>query len=246
MLQEKEESLLEFKGQQIPFVIIHEKRRTVRVAFGSRAITLRLPSSMASFRKLQHIEKSREWAVKQLKLKPGLLTKFFGKEYKHGQILKVGSKSYILSFVPHTRKLNKAMIKGQLLELHLSSENKEEHMPELIRYLISRTIANDFYPEIEKRVHDLNGLFFKRRIKEVKLKLSQTNWGSCSTQGNINLSARLLFAPQVVIDYVIIHELAHLIEHNHSQRFWDIVAKVMPDYKIHDTWLNKNSHLCDF
>lgn len=242
----KEESTLEYNGQKIPFVIIHEKRRSVRVAFGAKAITLRLPAAMANVKKLQHIEQSRDWAVKQLRLKPGLLTKFFGREYKHGDILQVGSRQYFISFLHHDRKTNRALLKGNLLELHLSSENKEDQQAEILRYLISRAISNDFYPEIEKRVHELNAKYFKKNIKEIKIKLSQTNWGSCSTQGNINLSARLLFAPSIVIDYVIIHELAHMLEHNHSARFWAVVSKVMPDYEIHDKWLNKNSHLCDF
>ncbi|MGB3529596.1 MAG: M48 family metallopeptidase, partial [Saprospiraceae bacterium] len=66
------------------------------------------------------------------------------------------------------------------------------------------------------------------------------------TQGTINLSARLLFAPPVVIDYVIIHELAHLLEHNHSDRYWAIVEQKMPDYQNHEKWLKQNSHLCEF
>jgi predicted metal-dependent hydrolase len=78
------------------------------------------------------------------------------------------------------------------------------------------------------------------------LKYNQTNWGSCSTRGNINLSTRLLFAPDDVIDYVIIHELAHLLEMNHSNRFWNIVKKAMPEYREKEVWLKKNGHLCDF
>jgi hypothetical protein len=56
----------------------------------------------------------------------------------------------------------------------------------------------------------------------------------------------LLFAPQPVIDYVIIHELAHLLEFNHSDRFWEIVGKVMPDYEKKERWLKDNFHACDF
>ncbi len=246
MLLKKEEISLEYNGQQVPFVIIIEARRSVRVAFGSKAITLRLPWMMSAGKKQDHIEKSKEWALKQLKTKPGLLTKFFGKCYQHGQVLQIGKKKYIISILFHERNVNKALIKGNLLELHLATSNKESQQPEIIRYLIARSVANDFFPQIESRVHELNNLYFKKNIKEVRLKLSQTNWGSCSTQGNINLSARLLFAPPVVIDYVIIHELAHLIEHNHSQRFWNVVAKAMPNYEEHDKWLLKNSHFCDF
>jgi predicted metal-dependent hydrolase len=242
----EDESYLLYEQHRIPFIIIHESRRSVRVAFTSKDITLRLPKSMPANTKMQHIEKSKAWALKQLKAKPGLLTKLFGKTYHHGQILRVSTKTYLLYFHYHDRKTNKSMLKGNMIEIHLSTQNKEEQEPNILRYLIARTIANDLYPLLANRLKELNELHFKRPIKNLKLSLSQTNWGSCSTTGTINLSARLLFAPPEVIDYVIIHELAHLIEHNHSPRFWAVVGRAMPDYLRHDKWLSENSHLCDF
>jgi len=65
----------------------------------------------------------------------------------------------------------------------------------------------------------------------VKINSAKTRWGSCSTKKNINFSWRLIMADDAVIDYVIIHELAHLSEMNHSARFWRIVESVLPDYK---------------
>ena len=69
-------------------------------------------------------------------------------------------------------------------------------------------------------VTNLNNL-----IKGIFLKYNHSNWGSCSHNGNINLSTRLLFAPEAVQDYVIVHELAHLVEPNHSDRFWALGSR---------------------
>ena len=66
----------------------------------------------------------------------------------------------------------------------------------------------------------------------VKINGAQKRWGSCSSKKSLNFSWRLMMADDDAIDYVIIHELAHLIELNHSQRFWAIVEKFLPDYKI--------------
>jgi len=115
-----------------------------------------------------------------------------------------------------------------------------------IRHLLSRVIANDFLPEIEQRVYELNQKYFQKNIKRVYLKYNKSNWGSCSSKGNINLSTRLLFAPSQVIDYVIIHELSHLIEMNHSPRFWKIVRDIMPNYEEQEKWLKVNGAKCDF
>ncbi|MCL2353844.1 MAG: M48 family metallopeptidase [Defluviitaleaceae bacterium] len=65
----------------------------------------------------------------------------------------------------------------------------------------------------------------------IKINSAKTRWGSCSSKGNVNFSWRLIMAGHKAIDYVIIHELAHLKEMNHSPRFWAIVARFMPDYK---------------
>lgn len=72
------------------------------------------------------------------------------------------------------------------------------------------------------------------------LRDQKTRWGSCSSRGNLNFNWRLIFAPLQVLDYVIIHELAHLKEMNHSPRFYAVVAQVMPDYKIWQRWLKEN------
>ncbi|MCA9386358.1 M48 family metallopeptidase, partial [Candidatus Dojkabacteria bacterium] len=67
-----------------------------------------------------------------------------------------------------------------------------------------------------------------------------TNWGSCSSKGNLNFTWRLIFAPLEILDYVVVHELCHLKEQNHSQRFWDLVAEQVPDYKKKRIWLKKH------
>ena len=116
----------------------------------------------------------------------------------------------------------------------------------MIAALISRCLAAHYLPWISQKVHKLNQLYFKQHINRITLKNTKTRWGSCSQKGNINLSTRILFAPEEVIDYVCIHELAHLKESNHSRKFWHLVESVFPDYKQHLQWLKKNGHKCHF
>ena len=73
--------------------------------------------------------------------------------------------------------------------------------------------------------------------KKLKLTSATTRWGSCSSDGNINIHWRLIMAPLAVIDYVIVHELAHTQELNHSKAFWDHVQGLLPDYKTCRQWL---------
>ncbi|GAB3262531.1 M48 family metallopeptidase [Chitinimonas naiadis] len=77
------------------------------------------------------------------------------------------------------------------------------------------------------------------RYSEFKLSSAGTRWGSCTSQGAIRLNWRLMQAPLPVLDYVVIHELCHLVELNHSPRFWALVASVCPDWKQKRDWLKR-------
>ncbi|MFZ3100756.1 MAG: SprT family zinc-dependent metalloprotease [Desulfitobacteriaceae bacterium] len=76
--------------------------------------------------------------------------------------------------------------------------------------------------------------------KGLRIKEQKTKWGSCSARGNINLNWKVVMAPEAVIDYLIIHELAHLKFLNHSQDFWYVVANYMVDYKQWKKWLKEH------
>ena len=65
----------------------------------------------------------------------------------------------------------------------------------------------------------------------IKINGAKSRWGSCSGKNSINFSWRLVMADEDIVDYIVIHELAHIIEHNHSPRFWSIVGSILPDYK---------------
>ncbi|MBI5182139.1 MAG: M48 family metallopeptidase [Nitrospirae bacterium] len=100
------------------------------------------------------------------------------------------------------------------------------------------------YQKIAERViwhSSLSGL----KYNKIRISNALRRWGSCSAKGNLNFSWRLIMSPLRVIDYVVVHELAHIEENNHSKRFWDKVKIMMPDYEQHKEWLKENRHLLD-
>lgn len=72
------------------------------------------------------------------------------------------------------------------------------------------------------------------------IKEQKTRWGSCSSKGNLNFNWRLILAPEEVLNYVVVHELAHRKEMNHSKAFYAIVESVLPDYRQSRKWLREN------
>ena len=79
--------------------------------------------------------------------------------------------------------------------------------------------------------------------KRISIRKQQTRWGSCSKDGNLNFNALLLLAPPEVMDSVIVHELCHRLEMNHSRKFYENVYRVFPDYDRCDKWLKENGKM---
>ncbi len=79
--------------------------------------------------------------------------------------------------------------------------------------------------------------------KRITLRDTRSRWGSCTSQGNLMFSWRLIMAPLDVLNYVAAHEVAHLVEMNHSAAYWSVVAKIYPDYKAPRLWLRRNGSL---
>lgn len=96
--------------------------------------------------------------------------------------------------------------------------------------------AKDKLPRLVARYSKKMNLSYEK----VFVKAQKTRWGSCSSKGNINLNCLLMKVPPYVRKYVIVHELAHRKEMNHSERFWKLVADEMPDYQKSVKWLKKN------
>ncbi len=82
---------------------------------------------------------------------------------------------------------------------------------------------------IEDRIKRLNK-FYGFTYNHISIRNQTTRWGSCSKSGNLNFNYKLIFLPEKMIDYIIVHELCHLKEFNHSKRFWNLVSQAIPDY----------------
>ncbi len=241
----------EVNGVALPVKYYKELgRRSMRISFGKKAILYRVPLELTRLpgKEQEMWDWFKESIEKQIRKDPSLLHKYQTKSYTHGEDYHVGQRHYILSISEKgSRKSLRGQIVGDIIYIEIPLGLEYEARNKTIKKLLSRVIAKDFYPHIVRRVYELNQQFYQLpNIKSISLKYNTSNWGSCSTSGNINLSTRLFFAPPAVIDYVIIHELAHFIEHNHSHRFWAKVAEAMPDYKVYEDWLDEHGSECDF
>lgn len=237
---------IEIEGIHVPVKVFRERRASVRASIGKDSVILRLPFFMNREEQIEQFQWCRNWLLKQFKKSSSFKTRFMKRHYKDGDLLEIGERIYYISINLSDRKTHSGKLENKVIKLELSNLEAFSQRQKSIRTLISRLVSKDFHPEITRRVLELNQIYFQKPIRSVKLKYNSSNWGSCSSKNNINLSSRLLFTPKEVQDYVIIHELAHLEEMNHSDRFWKIVRDIMPNYQEKEDWLSKHGHVCDF
>jgi predicted metal-dependent hydrolase len=113
----------------------------------------------------------------------------------------------------------------------------------------ARDIFMQWYKERAREIFTERVNFYSRKLKlypnEIRISSAKTRYGSCTADNKVFFSFRLVMAPYAEIDYVIVHELAHIKIKNHSQRFWRYMEEVMPEYRKHRKWLKENSLLLD-
>ena len=109
-----------------------------------------------------------------------------------------------------------------------------------------RILLEKWYRRQAEQLLSEKAAFYAERLgvsfADIRIKDQRSRWGSCSSMGNLNYNWKLVLMPPGVLDYVVVHELAHRREMNHSAAFWKVVATWMPDYKKYRKWLRDNGN----
>jgi predicted metal-dependent hydrolase len=139
---------------------------------------------------------------------------------------------------------------GKCYSLKITTQSKPALYLEDKFYLSARSlpraksIFTNWYKKQARQVLEERVSYFANlnhlHPKSLRITSARRRWGSCGARGSLNFSWRLVMAPIPVIDYVVIHELVHLLEKNHSRAFWSKVNHLLPEYKEYKRWLEKN------
>ncbi|WP_336278726.1 M48 family metallopeptidase [Bartonella sp. CB175] len=113
-----------------------------------------------------------------------------------------------------------------------------EYLPRRVASILKKQAALIITPLVAYYAHKVG-----RKVRSICYKDTKSRWGSCSKDGRISFSWRLVMAPREVLEYVVAHEVAHLIEMNHGPKFWDLCEKLFPNSKKYRAWLKENGHI---
>lgn len=214
-----EESLLK------PKEIIYSNRKTISLIINSNGeLIVRAPINCPYSKINNFIKEKSNWILKKKEYysEHNIYLPLEFKDQEH--IFLLGEKYTIC--LSDTKKI-KIIDKSIIIP-------KDDSKTKLIRYM-SR-IAKKY---ITKRA-DYIANIFKFQFLSISITSAHTRWGSCNYKNKLNFTYKLIMCPKEIIDYIIIHELCHTIEKNHSQRFWSKVRSILPNYKICEKWLKDN------
>lgn len=235
------EHILHISDLPVPVKIYVERRNNSRVAMASEHVIIRLPAHLPAEEKNKRVRDHIEWARKQLGKKDHYAHKRKGPADYHGRTIRLYDTDFHIDVTRLASGRNRLSYRNDLvLRIFLLETLDDKTTVSEIQRLLIRFAEKYFTGHIKQRTEYFNTEYFREQTGRVRLNHTVSKWGSCSPKRDIMFSTKLLLLPQPVIDYVIVHELAHLKEMNHSPRFWAEVERSMPDYKKWDRWLTRH------
>lgn len=217
-------------------VVKHKRSKYMRLRVSSAGeIKLTVPTFTPSYQIANFLDSHKPWLEEVLShvkpaIKPSLVS---------GSIIHIIDKEFTIKTYNKQDK-PKAYIDDEAAIIHIFT-NDEADKREIVAGLIRDSLI-EYGRKIIKHKSSHYARLLNTSFQRISIREQKTRWGSCSSSGNLNFNWKILLAPQSVFNYVVAHEIAHLREHNHSSRFWKLVADVCPDYQQSKRWLKNNAH----
>lgn len=219
-------------------VIRSRRRKTADVRVEQGVVTVIVPRNLPDERIDRLLADKRGWITEKMRVqreaRPASARRFVS-----GEAIPYLGRHYRLKVVDGPFKAPK-LNKGHLM---VSVPGGAEATP-MIRNAIIRWYRHRAAKTLKAKVDRLAPMVGVTP-RRVEVKAFRSRWGSCTATGNLAFNWRIMMAPSRVVDYIVIHELCHLIHHDHSTAYWREVARVMPDYEVYREQLRGMAHELD-
>lgn len=241
----RESRSFSIEGHKVQVEVYYERRKNVRVALGRDKVLLRIPRRCSQRQRIKYNDWCDQWITDQWSKNPRFRATFLPFDVGSFSAFQVGDKNYTVE-VRSGGSRPAVRLEAGTIRLSFPPSYDQAMCSATGYKLINKLLARVYQPVLLQKALELHETHvFSKPVLSLRLRNMSSKWGSCSHSGRLSLSTRLLFAPKEVRQYVLIHELCHLEELNHSKRFWQLVEGIMPAYAEQEAWLRSNGHLCD-
>ncbi|SMB92028.1 hypothetical protein SAMN00017405_1887 [Desulfonispora thiosulfatigenes DSM 11270] len=225
-----------YNDQTIEFTVIYRKRKTIEINISPPdIITVISPMYIDEEKLLNAVKSKAKWIVKKLSELKEITHLKIDKEYVNGELFLFLGRDYPL-YITIDEKIKRTEITLYQERIHLTSSTNEKDQ---LRDTMQKWYKEKALEKITERINHYQE-YIEVRPNLVRIKDQKKRWGSCSSKRNLNFNLRCIMAPLEVLDYIIVHEMCHLVHFNHSKEFWILVKSIIPDYENHRQWLKIN------
>lgn len=226
-----------YSGETIQFEIIYKNRSTIGIYLdGYGHIEVHAPKGTPDESVIRLLEDKWDVILQKSKEMKDRLNGPQEKVYDHGEPFLYLGNSFPIQ-VLHNQEITKDHVLFDGKTLHIQVKELEE---ERIQLALKRFYYKQCKALVEKSIA-VHQRHFKTKPRSIRISDSQTTWGTCDGRRQLTFNWKLSMAPQDVIDYVVVHEMCHMVHLNHDRSFWRLVGKIVPDYKEKEKWLALSS-----
>lgn len=218
------------------------KRRSMEIIVRAGEVRLMLPQFVSTNEGMAFVQLKREWILKTLAKQANHQAEVTKREYKEGGLFSYLGREYPLRI--YFGKTAGVQLINNILYVSISTRFQradEKAKTGAIQKTLWAWYQEQALTILAEKV-DVLCKKIKRPCKHVQLRRTKTKWGHCTHDGVLQFNWQIVCAPEAVIDYLVAHEVSHLVHHNHGVRFWRHVEKLYPEYKEHQAWLRRNEH----
>lgn len=234
------ESQMELAGKTIAYQWRKSaRRRTVTLTIDpERGLVIHTPRRFAQKRVEQVMREKAQWVLKHITQMETRREASSAFTWQAGSLLPFRGGQLPLAFRPRPAKRTQvALEENQIVVLHHQGAPPEKEAD--IQKILEKWYRQQAENHLEKAVEAYR-FVVGASPAGMRVRAQKRRWGSCSAKGMLNLNWRLVLAPPEILEYVVVHELCHLLELNHSHRFWAHVARTMPSHATHRAWLREH------
>tara|TARA_A100000171_G_C2135729_1_gene150062 strand:+ start:108 stop:848 length:741 start_codon:yes stop_codon:yes gene_type:complete len=220
------------------------RQKTISLEIKKGVVRLLVPKTLSKEKIQEILDRRHSWIEQKLQ-EDKIKTQNQKRSYREGAILLFRGHEYSLRISPSLQDSRRVICQKNTLWVSCPKTRQGEDLELFIR----RRLRQWYLKQAEDRLR-LRTRYFESRIGvthiSIKVKDYKSRWGSCSVKGALTYNWRLIMAPDFILDYVVVHELCHILEHNHSKAFWSHVARHFPDFKKARLWLRKEGYTLAF
>jgi predicted metal-dependent hydrolase len=231
----------QYGNKKIEFELEYRNRKTLAIQVKPIDKVLVLsPRGLSEHIIKEKVKSKGRWILKKLLEFKDIDYIPVNREFADGEVFMYLGRNYLLQLFLNSN-LAKFTVKLSDGILIILTPTKD---PVILKKLMEKWYRKEAEKVIFKRIEHYKPKFSIEPVK-IKIKEQKKRWGSCSHRGSIYFNWRIIMAPPLVIDYVIVHEMSHLIHRNHSHQFWKQVWSILPDYKVQKKWLKDHGAKMD-